>query len=193
MIYLIVALIAVAVVWLGWKATSRTGYESATYTVIETDGDFEVREYPDLMLVTTSSRLQSQGNDGSFQRLFKYISGGNDSKSKVAMTTPVFMESEMGDSDGQMGFVLPADVANGTIPSPTDGNVEVEKRTAGKFAVLRFAGRVDDSTRATMQGKLEKWMESRQLVGVGTIEFAGYDPPWTPGPLRRNEVLIRLQ
>jgi hypothetical protein len=29
-------------------------------------------------------------------------------------------------------------------------------------------------------------------LGSG-VETAGYDPPFTPGPLRRNEVLIRLK
>ncbi|MFM7516668.1 MAG: heme-binding protein, partial [Pirellula sp.] len=27
----------------------------------------------------------------------------------------------------------------------------------------------------------------------GGVETAGYDPPFTPGPLRRNEVLIRIK
>jgi hypothetical protein len=41
-------------------------------------------------------------------------------------------------------------------------------------------------------------MESKGLVAddaqdtIG-VETAGYDPPFTPGPLRRNEVLIRLK
>jgi hypothetical protein len=34
-------------------------------------------------------------------------------------------------------------------------------------------------------------MSQKGLAG-DDVEFAGYDPPWTPGPLRRNEVLIRL-
>ena len=27
---------------------------------------------------------------------------------------------------------------------------------------------------------------------AGEPEIASYDPPWTPGPLRRNEILIRI-
>lgn len=26
-----------------------------------------------------------------------------------------------------------------------------------------------------------------------TAEAAGYDPPFTPGPMRRNEILVRLK
>jgi hypothetical protein len=36
-------------------------------------------------------------------------------------------------------------------------------------------------------------MNNKALIGDGDAEFAGYDPPWTPGPLRRNEILIRLK
>jgi hypothetical protein len=36
-------------------------------------------------------------------------------------------------------------------------------------------------------------MNDKGLTGDGDAEFAGYDPPWTPGPFRRNEILIRLK
>ena len=80
MAYLLVAMIVVVIAYFGWKMTSRSAYESAEYNVLESDGSFEVREYPDLMLVTTTSKFQSQGNDGSFGRLFRYISGGNETQ-----------------------------------------------------------------------------------------------------------------
>ena len=34
----------------------RAGYESAEYKVVTSDGKFEVREYPDLMLVATTTK-----------------------------------------------------------------------------------------------------------------------------------------
>lgn len=191
--YLIAAVIVVVIAYFGWKMTSRGSYESAEYTVLESDGSFEIREYPELMLVTTPTKFQSQGNDGSFGRLFRYISGGNDDDRKVAMTTPVFMEPESGETDGQMGFVIPKKVAAEAIPNPSSENVEIRKRVGGRFAVLRFAGRMNDEVQATMEEKLRKWLDAKGLTGDESIELAGYDPPWTPGPLRRNEILIRLQ
>jgi hypothetical protein len=35
-------------------------------------------------------------------------------------------------------------------------------------------------------------MEGSGLTADVDAETAGYDPPWTPGPFRRNEVLIRI-
>ena len=197
MIYLIIAVVIGGVVFMGWKLTSRSAYESAEYTVLETDGQIELRDYPDLMLVTTTMGTRTQGDDGSFGRLFRYISGGNENKQKVAMTTPVFMEpqnaSEKSEQDrGQMGFVIPKDVAQTSIPAPASDQVEVTKRPGGTFAVIRFAGRNDLEVCQKQQRLLEAWIEKRQLKSDGESEIAGYDPPWTPGPLRRNEILIRI-
>ncbi len=193
MVYLCIAAAVLAVAYFGWKLTARSAYESAEYTVVESDRPFEIREYPDLTMATTRTKFESQGGDGSFMRLFRYISGANDQQQKVAMTTPVFMEPEGDSRDGQMGFVLPKDVAAQTVPQPSDQQVEITKRAGGRFAVIRFAGRLDQNTRDMAEAKLNKWMEDRGLVGAGDAEVAGYDPPWTPGPLRRNEVLIRLE
>jgi hypothetical protein len=127
-------------------------------------------------------------------RLFRYISGDNDGDQKVAMTTPVFMEPESGGEEaGQMGFVLPKKVTEQGIPAPAGETVEIKKRPGGRFAVYRYAGRMNDKTNAASEEKLRRWMENRDLIGEGNAEFAGYDAPWTPGPLRRNEILIRLK
>ena len=193
MIYLCVAAVVVGIAYFGWKLTARNAYESAQYTVLEAEPPFETREYPDLILATTSMRFESQGDDGSFMRLFRYIGGANDNEQKVAMTTPVFMESDARDNQGQMGFVLPKKVTDRRVPEPSNKDVEIRKRSGGRFAVIRFAGRMNSESVAKAEEKLRQWMNDRKLVGEGRAESAGYDPPWTPGPLRRNEVLIRLK
>jgi len=181
-----------------WSRTSRAAYESAEYKVIESDGSYEVRQYPELMLVATTTKIDAQGRDGSFMKLFRYISGANESEQKISMTTPVFMEKDKADSEVQMGFVMPKDVAVEGVPSPTGPDVNVRKRPAGRFAVLRFSGRLDAKLAKESEDKLRAWMETKQLVAddsaeASGVESASYDPPFTPGPLRRNEVLIRLK
>ena len=192
MVYIFVAAIVFGLVYMGWKLTSRNAYESAAYSVLETDGNIELREYPDLMMATTEMGTGLQGGDGSFGRLFQYISGNNEGKQKVAMTTPVFMEPKSEQSNGKMGFVIPQEVADSTIPNPASDQVKLTKRRGGKFAVIRFTGRVDQEVKQKQQAKLTTWLEQRGLEIVGEPEVAGYDPPWTLGPLRRNEILIRI-
>jgi hypothetical protein len=181
-----------------WKSLTRAGYESAEYKVLESEGQFEVREYPDLMMAATTTQLDAQGRDGSFMKLFGYISGANTQGEKIAMTTPVFMENQDAGSRVQMGFVMPKDVAQKGVPNPTEAKVQIRKRNGGRFAVIRFSGQLNSKSAENAETKLREWMKTKKLVGVesapgGGVEIAGYDPPFIPGPLRRNEVLIRLE
>jgi hypothetical protein len=198
MMYLSATAFLVLAAVFAWNAVSRAAYESAEYKVVTSDGKFEVREYPDLMLVATTTKLDVQGRDGSFMKLFRYISGENESDKKISMTTPVFMENDKGDSAVQMGFVMPKDIAVQGVPAPTGSGVAVRKRAGGRFAVLRFSGQLDTKQAKDAEAKLRTWMASQELVADDSVESsgvetAGYDPPFTPGPLRRNEVLIRLK
>ena len=186
-------IIILAIGYFGWKFTARGAYESAEYTVLDSVGPFETREYPELFLATTNTKLQMQGNDGSFMRLFRYISGANGDDQKIAMTTPVFMDCELNGTDGQMGFVIPKRVVDQRIPEPSSNDVRIRARSGGRFAAIRFAGRVQNDSFAKAEKELRNWMEDNGLIGHDDAEFAGYDPPWTPGPFRRNEVLIRLK
>lgn len=178
--------------YFAWKLTFRNAYESAEYQVIESDGKFQVREYPDLMLASTSMQFERNGNDGSFMRLFRFISGNNMNEQKVAMTIPVFMERDAAAAEVSMGFVMPKDVVSQGVPEPADSQVQVRRRPAGRFAVVRFSGKAKDRSLAAEEQVLRQWMRDKGLQSKGDSELAGYDPPWTPGPLRRNEILIRI-
>lgn len=193
MVYGALAIAGMVAVYFAWKFTARNAYESAPYKVVESQGPFEIRDYPDLQLATTDMAFAGDRSDGSFMRLFRYISGSNDAGKKIAMTTPVFMGDDTTASQPtEMGFVLPQDLADGQIPQPTQEGVRIETRPAGRFAVVRFAGRLDRDAFAEAETRLKTWLDGRGLTTAGAAEGAGYDPPWTPGPLRRNEVLFRL-
>ena len=164
---------------------SRAGYETAKYDVVKTDGAFEVREYEPMLLVSTP-----MDSRGAFNRLFRYISGSNEAKQKISMTSPVFRSQEAGDY--RMSFVVPKDVANAGAPAPTGENVNIEEMTAGRFAVYRFSGFASSERFNDGIEKLSRWIEENELKTSGGFITAGYDPPYTPPFLRRNEVLIRL-
>lgn len=206
MTYFVVAACLIAVGYFAYKFTARSAYEAAPYTVEKQDGDFEIRNYPSITLVATPTNIERQGRDGSFGRLFNYISGANEDQQKVSMTVPVFMDSaadsqsdsqtdsQSGAQSGSMGFVVPKSVAESGAPKPTGENVQLKTREAGRFAVVRFAGTLDRESQKAAKAKLKKWMSKQSLVAASdAVEAAGYDPPWTPGFLRRNEILIRIQ
>ena len=184
-------LVIVGLALVGCKVT-RSGYESAPYQVVRADGKFQVRDYPALTVVETPMAAGSRdGSDGSFMRLFRFITGGNEAKQKIAMTTPVFMS--VSDTNATMAFVLPAKLKADAVPKPSDGAVTVRELEAGRFAVLRFSGGRSAKHDAEALGRLRAWMQAEGLKDLSPPVYGYFDPPWTPGFLRRNEVMLRTE
>jgi len=173
---------------MGCKAT-RAGYESAAYRVVQKCGKFELRDYPILTVVETP--MAFGGSDGSFNRLFRFISGSNAAEEKIAMTTPVFMTGS--ESNATMAFVMPTNVASMEVPKPTDDALTVRKLLAGRFAVFRFSGGRNAKAEIKALAQLRSWMETEKLPEKSEPVYGYFDPPWTPAFLRRNEVMIRTQ
>ena len=162
---------------------SRASAESAPYEVIEKDGDFELREYPDLAVAAASGET-----DEAFRRLFRFISRGNSSGEKIAMTTPVFIER--GDGGDVMNFVMPAGQA---VPQPLDAGVTLRRREGGRVASLRFGGFMSETREHRAIARLHEVLAERRLRAAGDPVIAYYDGPGVPPPFRRNEVLIRIE
>lgn len=179
---LVLAALLVVVFCIAACSTSRAGYETAPYKVVRADGAFEIREYPQLKTATTG---RGKDND-SFMRLFRYIDGGNVNREKIAMTTPVFMV------DGNMAFVVP-EKHKADTPAPSSPQVSVDTMKAQRVAAYRFSGsRTKDSEPQALE-KLKTWMQQNKMEEAGKPFSAYYDPPWTPGFLRRNEVLVPVK
>jgi DNA gyrase inhibitor GyrI len=185
---LFILAVAVALILVGCKAT-RAGYESAPYKVLRSSGKFEVRDYPALTVVETPMASGGEASSSSFNRLFRFITGGNEAKQKIAMTTPVFMSGS--DSNATMAFLLPAKLKGSGTPKPTVGAVKVRELEAGRFAVLRYSGGRNARNEEESLSRLKNWMVERGLSVLSPPVYAYFDPPWTPGFLRRNEVMLR--
>ena len=181
--------VAAALVLAGCQAT-RAGYESAPYKVVRSDRKFELRDYPALTVVETPM-ANANGSDGSFMRLFRFITGANQAKQKIAMTTPVFMSGSP--TKQTMSFVLPAKLKTAGVPNPTDGEVTVRELPAGRFAVLRFSGARSTENDAESLTRLQAWMAAENLSALSSPVYGYFDPPWTPAFLRRNEVMRRME
>lgn len=175
---------------MGCRAT-RAGYESAPYQVVRSVGRYEIRDYPTLTVAETTMAQANREADGSFNRLFGFITGRNEAQAKIAMTTPVLMSGA--ETNRTMAFVLPAKMAADSAPRPADGAVTLKERAAGRFAVLRYrGGRTAEMEQATLE-QLKAWMGTQGLPVLSSPTYGYFDPPWTPPFLRRNEVMLRTQ
>ena len=67
--------------------------EEAKYAVLEKEGHFELRQYEPCIAAETlvEGDFDEVGNAG-FRRLFRYISGDNQAKMPISMTSPVAQE-----------------------------------------------------------------------------------------------------
>lgn len=191
MIILFIILLAGAGLILAGCQATRSGYESAPYKVVRTDGKFELRDYPSLAVVETPMAASGNSDDGSFMRLFRFITGANEAKQKIAMTTPVFMSGN--DSNRTMAFVLPAKLNATTAPRPADTAVAVRELPGGRFAVLRFSGGRNAQQEAETLARLQTWLAAQGLKASAAPVYGYFDPPWTPSFLRRNEVMLRVE
>lgn len=188
---LVMVTLLVVLVATGCQAT-RAGYESAPYQVVRAEGRFEVRDYPTLLVAETSmAEGHRDGSDGSFMRLFRFITGRNEGQRKIAMTTPVFMSG--GESNATMAFVLPAGLTKDDLPAPTDEAVTLRELPAGRFAVLRFRGGRSAKNEAESLARLRAWLAAKDLGALPSPIYGYFDPPWTPSFLRRNEVMLRVE
>jgi hypothetical protein len=158
--------------------------------VVRADGALELRTYPALTVVETSMAPDGKADDGSFMRLFGFISGQNQAKEKIAMTTPVFMTGN--ETNRTMAFVLPAKFKSGQAPKPADDALSLRELPAGEFAVLRFSGGRSAKHEAAALAKLQSWITTQGLKAQSPPVYGYFDPPWTPPFLRRNEVMLRI-
>ena len=186
----IIQLVGAGSIFVGCQAT-RSGYESAPYAVVRADGKFELRDYPSLSVAETPMAASGNPDDGSFMRLFRFITGANEAKQKIAMTTPVFMSGN--DTNRTMAFVLPAKLKAASAPKPADGAVAVRELQGGRFAVLRFSGGRDAKREAEALARLQTWLAAQGLKASASPVYGYFDPPWTPSFLRRNEIMLRIE
>ena len=179
-------LLGLAGFWL--VSTSRAATETPDYKVIRADGKFEIRDYPALTVATTPMS-GSDMNDG-FGQLFRFITGMNEGKEKIAMTSPVLIDTT---TDARtMSFIMPKATAEKGVPKPAGESVSLGKVEAARFAMLRFGGGRSAENEAKAIETLKAWLAARKIGAKGEPTFAYYDPPWTPTFLRRNEVMIRI-
>ena len=191
--WLVCALVCMLpLLWAACAAT-RAGYKTPAYTVKERMKEplrYEIRDYPELVLVETPTKPERNGRDGSFGRLFKFITGKNVTGAKIPMTTPVLFRG--GDGDERMSFVLPAGMTSQSVPPPSDQLLRVSERTKGTYAVMPIGTQRDRPYLEGRAQKLRAALSESNWKPSGPPEFAYYDPPWIPAWFCRNECLIPL-
>ena len=195
-------LLAAAFILIG--AVNSMAIEEAPYKVLNSSEKFELREYAPHILAETIVEGDLEGaGDKAFRRLFRYISGDNRSRARVAMTAPVSQEKagekiSMTAPVGQqpsgdrwaVSFMMPSGYTLETLPIPDDPLITLRQVPARRMAAVRYSGLWSEGNyRDNLKG-LEAWIRAQGLTATGDPVWARYNPPWTLWFLRRNEILI---
>lgn len=188
--------------------------EQPPYTAVLTEDVFEVRDYPALTVAEVTRRgRRGEAVSAGFGPLARYIfakdRGGDgiamtapvtQTPEKIAMTAPVTQTPAKSEGDTAsdpdtwvVRFIMPSEYSLSDLPKPGDGSdVRLIDVPAQRMATIRFSGHAVDDNIAEHETRLRSWMDSRDLAPIGPATYAYYNDPWTPGPLRRNEVMIPI-
>ncbi len=184
----------------------RHGTEEPSFTVERRIGDVEIRRYGSRIAAETTidANEEAARNEG-FRRLARYIFGGNQGKTKIAMTAPVVQErgqkiamtapvaaQRSGAGQWVIRFFMPSEHTLDTLPRPNDERVLLVTVPAERVAVLRFSGVASPEAVTARTEELLKSLRDNDIQPSGEPLTWFYDPPWTIPFRRRNEVAVSL-
>jgi hypothetical protein len=190
-------------------SSTTMAIEEPQYKVLKDYGDgIELRQYSGILIAETEVVAANADEAGNlaFKRLGGYIFGGNQKKQSIAMTAPVSQAksekiamtapvSQRQAEDGKwlVSFVMPQKYTLDTLPVPNDKSVYFKEVPSRKVLAIRFSGRWTDENFAEHENLLMASVKSNQLKAIGEPWTARYNPPFMPGFMRRNEVMIELR
>jgi len=172
--------------------------ETVDYSLVKSIGEIEIRHYPKIILAT----VKNASDDIAYSILFRYISGGNRPKNKIAITPPdisqgrneqIVMTSPVISDSETFSFVMPTDLTLDTIPEPLDDRISINEVPERTVAVVRFSGR---ASHRDIQKRLDELVDiliSYGLAAKSAPFLMRYNTPFTPGFLRRNEVGVEIE
>lgn len=183
--------------------------EQPAYTVVKDLGNgIELRQYSSYLIAETRISADNADMAGNlaFKRLGGYIFGGNKSKTSMAMTAPVSQArsekiemtapvSQARSNDGTwlVSFVMPKRYTLESLPVPNDPSVYFKSVPARKVLVVRFSGRWTDANFKAHENALLTALAGSGMQAIGSPWSARYDPPFMPGFMRRNEIMIQVR
>lgn len=187
----------------------RSGTEQPPYEVVDrTPGEVEIRRYGMRLAAETTVEASDAeaGRSAAFRILAGYLFGANRSKSEIAMTAPVEVQTAAqkitmtapvetapaGEGRFAMRFFLPAHLSLATAPEPTDPRVRLLTVPAETLAVRRYSGSRGAERVAVEGAALRAALEASAWRPTAEPISLFYDPPWTLPFLRRNEAAVSV-
>jgi hypothetical protein len=139
--------------------------------------------------INSTAKSYKELSSPGFRQLAGYIFGGNRTKQKIAMTSPVHMD--INDSVSSMSFVMPEGNTKDNLPEPNDTKIKISASTAEYVAAIRFGGFASDKKIEEYTEKLKSALIAQSYSFYGSFRFLGYNPPFQLWG-RRNEIIVSI-
>jgi hypothetical protein len=180
--------------------------ETPKYFVIKKQNEIELRQYPGYIQAEVSilEKNYKSAIEKGFGYLAGYIFGNNISRQKIEMTTPVQVSQSRkiamttpvtvtGNDRFTVAFIMPSEYSLDTLPLPKDNMIHFNPIPVHQMAAIRFSGYFHQDTINRNKERLSQWLDEAGLETEGDFIVAGYNPPWVPGFIARNEILIKIK
>ena len=168
--------------------------ERQEFKVLRSYEDFELREYlPCVIAEVKISAQYSTATSSAFASLFNYISKGNKSSEKIAMTAPVITAQKADKSESSewyVSFVMPSGSTFGHLPHPNDSQVQLRELDTETCVAKSFRGRATDELSRKMVRELRASATKANIALSDETRICRFDPPFKPGFLQYNEIVI---
>ena len=166
------------------------------FRVLQTYEDFELREYlPCVIAEVKVSANYSTATRSAFSSLFNYISQGNESSQKIAMTAPVItaQKADRSDSAGwYVSFVMPSGSAFDHMPHPNDSEVKLRELDTETCVAKSFRGTATDELSRKKVQELRTSASKANIALSDETRICRFDPPFKPSFLQYNEIVIPI-
>lgn len=190
---LVAVLFLAVLVLIGGENWADAGQEQPAYTVVSTEGEFEIRDYDTMVLAEFTKRgSYSQSVNQGYIRLEQYFLGENAIPEPIAITTPTMVRNDLAGGWTTI-FYLPGSYRAETAPPPNDRRIRVVEFPPRRMAAIVFNGKLNEGVMREQAAKLEAWLAARGMAHKADFTLAGYNAPWIPASRRRNEVLVTLK
>jgi hypothetical protein len=157
--------------------------------------DFELREYqPCVIAEVKVSAGYSSAARAAFGHLFQYISKGNKTSQKIAMTAPVIsaQKSETATDEWFISFVMPAGSIFGDLPDPNDPQVILRELGSEMCIAMSFRGKATEALAERKIQQLRALAAKEDISLSDETRICRFDPPFKPGFMQYNEIVIPL-
>ncbi len=185
-ITIILSILVLSLLFIPKKSISQE-YIAEYQNISEISENIELRKYQKSTFISYYSKEENNQNS-YFRVLAGYIFGGNETKEKISMTSPVQIKLN---GNQEMLFRVPEKYNTGNLPTPNNKEIKMEIEEARTVAAIRFSGYAREKNVSKHKKILIDKLKEKNINHDENFELWVYDDPFKIKN-RRNEIIVNI-